>query len=149
MERPYVPGGSPPEGPARVGSEYFTACNAHDPAWVMRTHQPDAFSVFCDWPRGILEGAVAIAEFWGLVFRRRPDCFWTEDHYIVEGDRVALEWSLQASYGPLGRIWVSGCDVFRVEGGRIASAHQYWDGSVARLGRPVRAEDWGAPMPLP
>ncbi|MBI4338230.1 MAG: nuclear transport factor 2 family protein [Chloroflexi bacterium] len=142
--------GSSREGRAIAAvREYLAACNAHDKAWVARCHIPNAVSVFNDMPSQALRGAAAIASFWDIVFSKRPDCSWTEDHSVAQGGQVALEWSLYATYPGLGPIWVCGVDCYVVRGGRIAQARQYWDGSVARVGRTPRPQERAGPMVWP
>jgi len=149
MHRVVTSSPSPVSEELEVIREYFDACNAQDALRIMRWHRRDARSVFCDWPQGMLEGAEAIARFWAKVLESRPDCRWVVDHFVGSGRDVAVEWSLSATYPELGPIWTSGCDVFKVTDGLIVSVRQYWDGSVARVGRQVDPREWTAPMMWP
>jgi predicted ester cyclase len=66
------------------------------------------------------------------------------DAVLAEGDQVVIAWTLRGEHiGPLGdlaathrNVVVSGIDLFRIEGERLAELRQYWDlpGLMAQLG---------------
>jgi ketosteroid isomerase-like protein len=59
----------------------------------------------------------------------------THDLIVAEDDKVVIHWTLRGEHvGPLGemaatnkKVRVSGIDIFRIAGDRLAELWQYWD----------------------
>jgi predicted ester cyclase len=93
-----------------------------------------------DIPRGP-QGAKLYASMLRSAF---PDVQITHDFEVERDDRVVIRWTAKATHtgeffgvAPTGKaITVTGIDVFRVEGGKLAELWQEWDqlGMMRQLG---------------
>jgi steroid delta-isomerase-like uncharacterized protein len=92
------------------------------------THSPGAPADFLHGPDGAKEYARAIRA--GL-----PDLSITHDDIVIEGDKVVIRWSATGTHKgellgipPTGKpVEITGFDLFRIEGDRIAEMWQNWD----------------------
>lgn len=107
----------------------------HDPANAVDTRGPD----------GVRAEVAA-------TLRALPDLEETVDDLVVDGDRVAVRWTMRGSHdgmlmdiAPTNRpIEVGGMVIFRFEDGRIAEA--WWNWNVHGLLRQVRAAAEAGPI---
>ena len=92
------------------------------------THSPGAPPDFLHGPEGAKEYARAIRT--GL-----PDLSITHDDIVTEGDKVVIRWTARGTHEgelfgipPTGKsVEITGFDLFRIEGDRIAEMWQNWD----------------------
>jgi ketosteroid isomerase-like protein len=111
--------------PASVVRSYWTAEENRDIDGVLGHYQPDAELVVPELGR--LAGHEEIRKFYAASIARFPGLRVVIDSELTDGDRGVFEWS-SVFTDHEGRQWPSnGVNVIRVNGGKFASVHVYYD----------------------
>lgn len=63
----------------------------------------------------------AFADVWKVF----PDAHWRDARHFVHGDRAVSEWTFTGTRADGSRIEVQGCDLFTLQGGKIALKNSY------------------------
>ena len=63
----------------------------------------------------------AFADVWKIF----PDAHWGNARHFVHGDRAVSEWTFTGTRADGSRIEVQGCDLFTLQGGKIALKNSY------------------------
>lgn len=114
--------------------------NAGDLDGFADAHADDAVLVT---PTGTFVGRAAIRDYWRSQRAAFPNLVLTIDVLVVQGDRVAAEWSwVGTNTGPLvlrdgtrvpatgRRVELKGMELAYVRDGKIAQYRMYWDGTA-------------------
>jgi steroid delta-isomerase-like uncharacterized protein len=121
----------------RVAKESVEAFNAHDEERIRAANAQD---VILEAPGDVhLEGAGASTEYAMSWLRAFPDARVTIDNEIESGDWVVFQFTFQGTHeqpliSPEGEVPATnrqlkgrGVQVNRIEAGKIAEEHLYWD----------------------
>jgi hypothetical protein len=102
---------------------YIRGCNTGDRELLVSTFTEDIRAYFLHRPP--VQGRKNLAKFW-LGFHHATNARWTVDHTIVQGNEVAVEWSMLWTPAAASREeFARGTDWFVFENGRIAEIRQY------------------------
>ena len=63
----------------------------------------------------------AFADVWNVF----PDAHWGNARHFVHGDRAVSEWTFTGTRADGSRVEVQGCDLFTLQGGKIALKNSY------------------------
>ena len=104
---------------------YNDAWNAHDLDAIHALHAPDiVFENFTAGER--VEGADAVREHIGTIFRNWPDLRFTTRRLYARDSLVVCEWTAEATHQASGkRVSWKGVDVFPFENGLIKRKDVY------------------------
>lgn len=107
-----------------VVRRYYEGCSRGDVALMKSTFTPDVVHYFPLLDP--IRGADALAAHW-LDLHQRLGATWTVDHAIVQGDEVAVEWTMR--FTPRGAtrpvLW-RGAEWLVVRNGRISEVRAYY-----------------------
>ena len=70
-------------------------------------------------------GPDAVRRAYAAVFATYPDARWNQPRHFIAGDRAVTEWTFTGTTKDGTRVEVNGCDIFTLEGGRIALKNSY------------------------
>lgn len=123
------------QSPTQVAEAIFAALRRHDMTAVEQHTHPDVVDDFV--PLGIFSGQPAVRGLFEEVFAAFPD-FDIEIQHLAGDDRHAVvQWrlsgtftggSFQGIHATGRRVELRGCDVMRVEDGRLIDNTIYYDG---------------------
>jgi steroid delta-isomerase-like uncharacterized protein len=120
-------------GPLQVARTWIAAFNAHDVASIVALYTAEA--ELCDaGMKRKRRGRQEIEDWFVQRFRALPEINYAPADEIVEGERVAITWTV-SGYTPrlLGQRWlarpfvVDGVSIFSIYAGQIARQHGYYD----------------------
>ena len=63
----------------------------------------------------------AFADVWNVF----PDAHWGNARHFIHGDRAVSEWTFTGTRADGSRVEVHGCDLFTLQGGKIALKNSY------------------------
>ena len=126
----------PATDPIAVAIAYFDGWNRHDADRIAATL--DANVVYDSDANGVVRGPDGFRAFAGVFLSAFPDLAFDVRPYLLSGDRVVAQWTVSGTHQApvLGlpasgrRFTLHGCDVIRVEGGRITHVEAYWDSAT-------------------
>jgi ketosteroid isomerase-like protein len=113
----------------KVIEKFNTAFNNHDVDGVMDAMTEDCiFENTSPRPDGTLvEGAVAVRNFWEDFFTANPDAHFEAEDIFAAGDRCTVRWIYRKTKD--GQPWhLRGVDVFKVRNGKVAEKLSYVKG---------------------
>ena len=64
---------------------------------------------------------IAFADVWKVF----PNAHWGDARHFVHGDRAVSEWTFTGTRADGSRVEVQGCDLFTLQGGKIALKNSY------------------------
>ena len=70
-------------------------------------------------------GAAAVRTAYAAVFITYADARWHHPRHFVAGNRAVSEWTFTGTTAAGAKVEVNGCDVFTLEGGKIAVKNSY------------------------
>ncbi len=70
-------------------------------------------------------GPEAVRRAYAAVFATYPDARWNRPRHFIAGNRAVSEWTFTGTTRDGTRVEVNGCDIFTLEGGRIALKNSY------------------------
>lgn len=71
------------------------------------------------------EGAAAVRRAYAAVFAAYADARWNHPRHFVAGNRAVSEWTFTGTTAAGAKVAVNGCDIFTLEGGKIAVKNSY------------------------
>lgn len=103
---------------------YYEGCSRGDGALIKSAVTPDVVHYF---PlRDPLHGAEAVAAHWFDLYHRLG-ATWTVDHAILQGDEVALEWTMRFTpQGAIRPVLWRGAEWCLLRNGRICEIRAYY-----------------------
>lgn len=108
--------------------EFAAAWNRHDVAGLMACMAPDcvfeaAAGKEVAGTRHV--GTEAVRKAYAAVFDAYADGRWNNARHFVAGDRAVSEWTFTGTTKNGAKVEVNGCDVFTLQGGKIALKNSY------------------------
>lgn len=70
-------------------------------------------------------GPAAVRTAYAAVFTTYADARWNHPRHFVAGDRAVSEWTFTGTTAAGAKVEVNGCDIFTLEGGKIAVKNSY------------------------
>ncbi|MEZ5420557.1 MAG: nuclear transport factor 2 family protein [Vicinamibacterales bacterium] len=112
----------------RVLEDFAAAWNHHDVDALMACMAPDCVYEASAGPdvagtRSV--GTAAVRAAFAAIFVTYPDARWNQPRHFVAGDRAVSEWTFTGTTRDGARVEVNGCDVFTLQGGKIALKNSY------------------------
>jgi steroid delta-isomerase-like uncharacterized protein len=122
------------EETSRFITQLLDAMNSHDMDRVAACFSPHYQGVDVNEPAPQL-GRVGIRQAMSRYLAAFPDLRFTQEDAVIEGDRVALQWTAHATHQgtvlhipPTGKqVVVRGATFLTLQGGQIVSASYIWD----------------------
>jgi steroid delta-isomerase-like uncharacterized protein len=119
--------------PLQVARAWIAAFNAHDVTGIVALYTAQA-ELYDAGMRHRRQGRQQIADWFSRRFAALPEISYLPADEIVEGERVAITWTVRG-YTPrlLGQRWlarpfaVEGVSVFAISAGQIARQRGYYD----------------------
>ena len=108
--------------------EFAAAWNRHDVDALMACMTPNCVfdaSAGPDVAGARHVGAAAVREAYAAVFTAYPDARWHQPRHFVAGTRAVSEWTFTGTTAAGAKVEVNGCDLFTLEGGKIAVKNWY------------------------
>jgi steroid delta-isomerase-like uncharacterized protein len=123
-----------PEAAAQLVRDLIEAWNDHDSNRLAALYAPDFEEDDVAQPRP-LHGPDAVRRLMRLYLRAFPDLRIIPDAVIIQGDQIALSWTLCGTHQgslmnipPTGRgVRIRGVSLITLAGGRIRRATRIWD----------------------
>lgn len=120
-------------GPLQVARAWIAAFNAHDVAGLLALYTPQA-ELYDAGMKRRRQGRQEIEDWFVRRFTRLPEITYTPAEEIVEGERVAITWTV-SGYTPrlLGQRWlarsfaVDGVSIFAIRAEQIVRQRGYYD----------------------
>lgn len=109
--------------PDALVRRYMERCNTASAAEIATCFVDDA--VIYDLNHPPVRGASEIGAFWVKVRQRWRGATWTVVDLVVDGERVAMEWTMTGHCDGTD-LEFRGADIVATSGGRITEIHQYW-----------------------
>lgn len=117
-----------------VIAAWLQAYNSHDLDAVVALYDVEATNTQAPWGTPIV-GQRAVRSTFARTFASFPDIHGVAERLVEASDVVVLEWTFSgtmhgpfAGHSPSGRRFVlRGCEIFRVDDGRIVEQRGYWD----------------------
>lgn len=108
--------------------DFAAAWNRHDVDGLMACMAPECVFEAAAGPdvtgaRHV--GTEAVRRAYAAVFATYPDARWNQPRHFIAGDRAVSEWTFTGTTKDGTRVEVNGCDVFTLQGGRIALKNSY------------------------
>ncbi len=108
--------------------EFAAAWNRHDVDGLMACMAPHCVFEAAAGPdvtgaRHV--GPDAVRRAYAAVFATYPDARWNQPRHFIAGNRAVSEWTFTGTTRDGTRVEVNGCDIFTLEGGRIALKNSY------------------------
>ena len=120
--------------PRQVALLWAEVYNSHDPDAAAKLYDENVTNTQLPWGK-TTQGRDAMRATYAKVFLSFPDIRVEIDHILEDGEWVAVEWrfsgTMQGEFA--GRppnnqhFSMSGCELFRVVGGKIVTQRGYWD----------------------
>jgi len=107
---------------------FISAWNAHDVDALMSMMTEDCqyFSAAGPDKSGqVFSGRLAVRDSFSAVFEKFEDAAWSDAQHVVAGDRGFSEWLFTGTTTEGERVEVRGCDLFRLQRGRISIKDSY------------------------
>jgi ketosteroid isomerase-like protein len=70
-------------------------------------------------------GRDAVRRAYAAVFEAYTDARWNNPKHFIAGDRAVSEWTFTGTTSDGTKVEVNGCDVFTLQGGKIALKNSY------------------------
>ena len=70
-------------------------------------------------------GREAVRAAFADVWKVFPDAHWGDARHFAHGDRAVSEWTFTGTRADGSRVEVQGCDLFTLQGGKIALKNSY------------------------
>ena len=120
--------------PKEIAVQWAAAYNRHDPDAAASLYDEQVTNVQMPYGKPV-QGREAMRATYVNVFRAFPDIHVDIENLVQDGPWVAVEWrftgTLQGEFAgqpPTGAAFtLRGCELFRVEGGKIQAQRGYWD----------------------
>jgi steroid delta-isomerase-like uncharacterized protein len=120
-------------GPLPVARAWIAAFNAHDVASIVALYTPEA-ELYDAGMKRRRRGRQEIEDWFVRRFTALPEITYAPAEEIVEGERVAITWTV-SGYTPrlLGQRWlarsfaVDGVSIFAIHAGQIVRQRGYYD----------------------
>jgi hypothetical protein len=112
----------------RLLEAFAAAWNAHDVDALMACMAAEcAFEASAgpDVAGARHTGREAVRAAYSAVFATYPDARWNEPRHFVAGHRAVSEWRFTGTTQGGVKVEVNGCDVFTLQGGKIALKNSY------------------------
>jgi ketosteroid isomerase-like protein len=108
--------------------QFAAAWNRHDVDGLMACMAPEcAFETAAgkevNGTRHV--GRDAVRRAYAAVFEAYADAQWNHPRHFVAGDRAVSEWTFTGTAKDGTKVEVNGCDVFTLQGGKIALKNSY------------------------
>lgn len=108
--------------------DFAAAWNRHDVDGLMACMAPDcvfeaAAGIEVAGTRHV--GTAAVRRAYAAIFETYADARWHQPRHFVAGDRAVSEWTFTGTTTAGARVEVNGCDIFTLQGGRIAVKNSY------------------------
>jgi uncharacterized protein (TIGR02246 family) len=108
--------------------QFAAAWNRHDVDGLMACMAPDcAFETAAgkdvNGTRHV--GRDAVRKAYAAVFETYADARWNHPTHFVAGDRAVSEWTFTGTTKDGTRVEMNGCDIFTLQGGKIALKNSY------------------------
>jgi len=122
-----------PSGPLQVARAWIAAFNAHNAASIVALYTPQA-ELYDAGMKHRRHGRAEIEDWFVRRFTLLPEITYAPAEEIVEGERVAITWTV-SGYTPrlLGQRWlarsfaVDGVSIFAIQAGQIVRQRGYYD----------------------
>ena len=112
--------------------DYFDSCNAGTAEQIAAHFTPDA--VVWDANSRPARGPDEIGPMWVKVRERWGGAVWSVLSTVVEGDRAAVEWTMDGAAPESGRTFTfRGSDHYEFHDGLIREIRQWWTFDPTRL----------------
>lgn len=108
--------------------EFAAAWNRHDVDGLMACMAADCVFEASAGPEvaGARHvGPAAVRRAYAAVFETYADARWNHPRHFVAGNRAVSEWTFTGTQKDGTKVEVNGCDVFTLEGGKIAVKNSY------------------------
>ena len=122
-----------PAEPRHIARSWIAAFNAHDVGAIVALYAPEA-ELFDAGMKRRRRGRQEIEDWFTRRFTALPEINYAPSDEIVEGERVAITWTVSGRTPRLlGQRWlarpfaVDGVSVFVVHGGQIVRQRGYYD----------------------
>lgn len=119
--------------PLQIARAWIAAFNAHDVAAIVALYAPEA-ELFDAGMKRRRRGRQEIEDWFARRFTTLPEISYAPSDEIVEGERVAISWTVSGRTPRLlGQRWlarpfaVDGVSVFVIRGGQIVRQRGYYD----------------------
>jgi ketosteroid isomerase-like protein len=108
--------------------QFAAAWNRHDVDGLMACMAPEcAFETAAgkdvNGTRHV--GRAAVRRAYAAVFETYADARWNNPTHFIAGDRAVSEWTFTGTMKDGTKVEVNGCDVFTLQGGKIALKNSY------------------------
>ncbi len=106
----------------------FEAFNRHDLDAVLEFFIEDCAFITASGPErhgARIEGKGAVACAFANVWKDMPDARWAEHRHFACGNRAVSEWIFSGTSKTGGYLEVEGCDLFTLQGGKIAEKQAF------------------------